>query len=175
MRTGWTPVAAVGAEAILPVMMLALALAAAIQEPPPPPITVLGRGRAVEVADARVVDGHLWLPLDALPTVSGFTHKPEGICAGELCIPVPPDAAWVRETDGGPAIDVTAFADHVGQAWVAGPRQRAFSFAPVPALRASGLGAGLAPDFELPDREGRPVRLSDLRGKKVLLLTWASW
>ena len=34
---------------------------------------------------------------------------------------------------------------------------------------------GLAPDFELPARDGRPVRLSDFRAKKVLLLTWASW
>ncbi len=33
----------------------------------------------------------------------------------------------------------------------------------------------LAPDFALPDREGRTVRLSDFRGKRVLLLTWASW
>ncbi|MCZ6597977.1 MAG: redoxin domain-containing protein [Planctomycetota bacterium] len=33
----------------------------------------------------------------------------------------------------------------------------------------------LAPDFALPDRHGNLVRLSDFRGKKVLLYTWASW
>ena len=27
----------------------------------------------------------------------------------------------------------------------------------------------------MPDRKGRPVRLSQVRGKKVLLGTWASW
>ena len=32
-----------------------------------------------------------------------------------------------------------------------------------------------APDFELKDRDGNVVRLSDFRGKKVLLVTWASW
>jgi hypothetical protein len=36
--------------------------------------------------------------------------------------------------------------------------------------------AGLeAPDFTLPDLAGTPHSLSDLRGKKVFLSTWASW
>lgn len=33
----------------------------------------------------------------------------------------------------------------------------------------------LAPDFELADFNGRTVRLSDLRGKPVLLNFWATW
>jgi cytochrome oxidase Cu insertion factor (SCO1/SenC/PrrC family) len=36
--------------------------------------------------------------------------------------------------------------------------------------------AGLtAPDFTLPDIAGTPHTLSQLRGKKVFLSTWASW
>mgnify|MGYP000533657308 FL=1 len=45
----------------------------------------------------------------------------------------------------------------------------------MPVKRQSFIRGGMAPDFELNDREGNPVRLSDFRGKKVLLLTWASW
>ncbi|USK48487.1 TlpA family protein disulfide reductase [Bacillus sp. CMF12] len=39
-----------------------------------------------------------------------------------------------------------------------------------------GLEKGnLAPDFELSDMEGNPVKLSDYRGKAVLLNFWATW
>jgi peroxiredoxin len=35
--------------------------------------------------------------------------------------------------------------------------------------------AALAPDPVLLDMESQPVRLSDFRGKKIVLFTWASW
>jgi thiol-disulfide isomerase/thioredoxin len=46
--------------------------------------------------------------------------------------------------------------------------------------RASGVGKGqlvgsLAPDFELPALDGKPLKLSDLRGKAVLLNFWATY
>jgi hypothetical protein len=44
-----------------------------------------------------------------------------------------------------------------------------------PAQRASALASLEAPDFELPDLDGKLHRLSDYRGKKVFLATWASW
>ena len=35
--------------------------------------------------------------------------------------------------------------------------------------------ADLAPDFELPDLQGNPLKLSSLRGKYVVLDFWGSW
>jgi peroxiredoxin len=35
--------------------------------------------------------------------------------------------------------------------------------------------AGIAPDFTLPDLEGRLHSLRDYRGRKVFLCSWASW
>lgn len=42
-------------------------------------------------------------------------------------------------------------------------------------LRRAALASLQAPDFELPDLDGKMHRLSDYRGKKVLLAAWASW
>jgi cytochrome c biogenesis protein CcmG/thiol:disulfide interchange protein DsbE len=49
------------------------------------------------------------------------------------------------------------------------------------AQEGGGAGEGspgstaMAPDFALPDLEGRTVRLSDFRGKAVLIDFWATW
>jgi len=41
--------------------------------------------------------------------------------------------------------------------------------------RAARLASLEAPDFSLPDLSGRLHSLSDQRGKKTLLIAWASW
>ena len=43
------------------------------------------------------------------------------------------------------------------------------------AERAAALASLQAPDFTLPDLSGRPHSLSAERGKKVLLVAYASW
>lgn len=49
--------------------------------------------------------------------------------------------------------------------------------APVqPAAREEGIEKGnLAPEIDLLTPEGKPVKLSDLRGKKVIVNLWATW
>jgi len=113
-------------------------------------------------------DGLLVSPADA-ERVSGWTLKPEGMCRDELCVPLPADARR------GGKIDLAAFwqvlghpvlADQSADVWVLGTGSES---------RASALAGLEAPDFTLPDLAGVPHRLSDLRGKKVFLTTWASW
>jgi hypothetical protein len=41
--------------------------------------------------------------------------------------------------------------------------------------RAKALKTLNAPDFTLPDLDGKMHSLSDYRGKRVFLTTWSSW
>ena len=50
-----------------------------------------------------------------------------------------------------------------------------WSFGELPVKRTAFLESARAPDFTLQDRDGNDVRLSDFLGKKVLIVTWASW
>ena len=71
--------------------------------------------------------------------------------------------------------NLTAFAGKVGQKVVTDAGARVWSFGEIPVLRGEFLSSRVAPDFAVPDRRGRTVRLSDFRGKKALVITWASW
>ena len=90
------------------------------------------------------------------------------VCRGAQCIPIPPGAIWTE----GDSFSLGAFAAHRGQGQARDEARDVWAFGPA---AAPPFAAAEAPDFELPDFEGRLHRLSDYRGKKVLLMTWASW
>ena len=117
---------------------------------------------------AEATDG-LWLSATDANRVTGWTLKPEGMCRGDVCVPLPPSAAIAGRVDlaafwrilGAPAVG-----DAKGEVWSLGSAAEEHN------LALAGL---VAPDFTLPDLAGKPHTLSTLRGKKVFLSTWASW
>ena len=102
-----------------------------------------------------------------LPRINEFELKPQGACRADLCIPVPKD---LRR---GEWFNLTGFARRVRQTYLSD--QAVWSFGEIPVVRGDFYRSRIAPDFAVPDRHGRIVRLSGFRGKKVLALTWASW
>lgn len=113
--------------------------------------------------------GGLLLTPDDTERVTGWTLKPEGMCQAELCVPLTPamkqderiDAAAFWRHLGNPVAS-----DRAGETWVLGTG---------PDQRNQALAGLQAPDFALPDLHGKIHRLSDYRGQKVFLTTWASW
>lgn len=134
--------------------------------------TLLYDDRAVSLDRVRTDAANpakLWVLTRDLPRINEFELKPEGACRADLCIPVP------KTMVNGEYFDFSAFAKLTGQAEVGDTTSRVWSYGEMPVLRGSFLESRVAPDFAVPDRQGRAVKLSDFRGKKVLVVTWASW
>ena len=138
--------------------------------------TLLYGARETEMAGATADHDRLWIPREDLEPATGWTAKPEGLCRGETCVPVP--AARKADWFDGDArrLDFAAFAAHLGHAVARDAERGIWSFGP-PAGRdaASISGPVTAPDVQLPDLDGTLHALSEYRGKKVLLHCWASW
>ena len=131
--------------------------------------TVLYGDRRITVDAAESIDtgDALWIDTQDLPRINGFALEPHGACRGDVCVPLP------REMTRGRLFNLSAFAAHTGQAIAFAPDAHVWSFSDMPA--GGGGRSRLAPDFEVPDRLGRPVHLAGFRGKKALVVTWASW
>jgi hypothetical protein len=133
---------------------------------------VLYQGNTITLSAAGKGDG-LLVKAEDLTRINGFELKQEGACYADICVPVPKEL--LIEQDGTEWFDLTAFADLIGQPYVADLEARVWSFAEIPAKRESMMVDAMAPDFEVVDREGRVVRMADLKGKKALIVTWSSW
>ena len=101
----------------------------------------------------------------------GWKLAPEGLCRGSVCIPVRDRAALVRS--GG--LDLAALAALLDRPLALDAAERVAALGESAGDRASALQTLEAPDFTLPDLSGRMHTLSDHRGKKVLLIAYASW
>ncbi len=119
----------------------------------------------------------LWLDAAELKRLAGWELKPEGICRGDLCVPIPPgrESEFASKRDGASWLNFTALADLMDKPWAGDPKHRVWYFGAQAADRGNALRSLKAPDFELPDLDGKLHRLSDYRGMKILLLAWASW
>jgi hypothetical protein len=139
--------------------------------------TILYGGGETTVAGATASGGSLRVPTGDLERATGWELKPQGLCQGETCVPIPANRKneWLGED--GKSLDFTAFAAHLGQPVVRDADHAAWSFGPPlrSAGGAQGSGPVLAPDFTLPDLDGKLHSLSAYKGRKVFLFSWASW
>lgn len=140
--------------------------------------TIIYDGKVTAVNSAPgTVSSDLWITLADLKSATRFENKPKGICRDELCFPLPKARKSVFLKPQGKItwFNLSEFARLVRQPVAFDSEQSVWFFGPR-ADEQNGYVATLkAPDFKLPDMNGKLHSLSDFRGKKVLLLTWASW
>jgi hypothetical protein len=107
------------------------------------------------------------LSADEFDAATGWACRPEGMCKGDTCVPVP------GAVDANGRLDVETVAGRLGMALVADDEAGVWALGPESGRRA--LTTAAVPDIELPDVDGNPFTLSALHGRKVLLVAWASW
>ena len=107
---------------------------------------------------------------DEFTARTGWTVKPEGACKAEVCVPLP---GAVMGADG--RLDAQVIAERLGMPLVADEANRLWSLGPETAVTGRALTTAVSPDLTLPTATGEPFSLASLRGKKVVLVAWASW
>ena len=139
--------------------------------------SVIYDGVATEVTASPESSNDLWITMKDLKRATGFVVKPQGVCRDQLCFPLPAKrkAEFVSKRGAVSWFNLTAFAALVKQPIARDEKNGTWYFGKREDERGAHMASLKAPNFTLPDINGKLHSLSDYRGKKVLLVTWASW
>ena len=160
-------------------LLLSMALSAVAE---PNRRTIIYDGAVTEVAAPPAAltvsnPADLWITLADLTRATRFELKPKGVCRDELCFPLPKarQQAFLKKQGKVTWFNLSEFARLVRQPVASDAEHATWFFGPRADEQNGYLTTLQAPDFKLPDMNGKLHALADFRGKKVLLLTWASW
>lgn len=134
--------------------------------------TVLYQGRTITLNETKN-DTDLLINPNDLKRVNGFELKPEGACYGEICVPLSDQI--LQTVNGEKLFNLTAFSRLLDQPYVRDLGTAVWSFSEIPVKRKNMMVDAMAPDFSVTDRRGQVINMSDLKGKKALIVTWSSW
>jgi hypothetical protein len=119
----------------------------------------------------QVSFGEVGVNADDFARATGWTLKVEGLCKGEICVPVRDSAAM----SNGEAIDIAEFARVTGRNVIIDSDRNVLAMGEQASSRSASMATLDAPNFTLPDINGNLVSLSDFAKRKKLLLAWSSW
>lgn len=141
------------------------------------PATILYQDKVTMIGRALIGKGDLWVSLPDMTACTGWNLKPEGICQDGVCILIPTGrmSTFVQEESEESWFNLSEFARLREQPFARDDIHNIWYFG-TPSEELGGYMDSLtAPDFTLPDSGGNLHSISDFRGKKVLLVCWASW
>lgn len=134
--------------------------------------TLLINGRASELPPGGPGEGP-WAPVNRLSELTGWELKTEGACLGDLCVPLPRGREGEFVRDGW--FNIGALAGYLSQPIALDSEAQAWCVGEAAQDRSAELESLEAPEFTLPDYLGKDHQLHDYRGKKIFLVSWASW
>ncbi len=130
--------------------------------------TILYDDRVTEGINATADGSHLWLTAADMTAATGWKLEPQGLCRGDACVRLQP--TWA---DAKGRVDLAAFTAHMGQSMLRDGD--AVAFGESVSARHDALFSLDAPDFTLPDIDGKLHSIADFRGKKVFMYSWGSY
>jgi len=133
-------------------------------------LTLLDEDSPLQVPAVVDADGVRLSP-DVVQRSLGWRLEAAGLCRGDTCVPVRPERGLLRD-DG---LDLRALASLLERPLALDVDEHIACLGASAARRGHRLRSLDAPEFTLPDLGGQPHSLTEHRGRKVLLLAWASW
>jgi hypothetical protein len=132
--------------------------------------TVIDEHDAFEI-EANIAGNRVTISRGTLAATLGWKLEDRGLCRGDACVPI----AGVEGIVGPEGIDLVLLAERLGRPLALDLEHRVAALAAAAQDRGGALASLEAPDFTLPDLSGGMHSLSDHRGKKALLVAYASW
>ena len=138
-------------------------------------ITILANDKTTQITSLKNKES-LWIKSTELKAATGFELKKSGACYDPLniCIPLL-EEGFIQQEKENTWLNMSMLATKLGQACIANEDKTVWSLGLIPEVRKAMLETSIAPNFEMEDIHGDLVRLADCRGKKVLIVTWATW
>lgn len=125
----------------------------------------------VNEVEAQLLDGRALVDDAGLEAALGWQLKPEGLCRGDVCVPVRDGAAIAS----GDRIDLGRVGELLGMASLLDDVAGLLAVSAPAADRGAALKGRVAPDFTLPDLDGDLHSLEEFKDRKRLLIAFASW
>ncbi len=114
-----------------------------------------------------IITGELRASAAEMAARTGWVAKPEGLCKGAMCVPLPGGT-----TD---PLDLELVAQRLGMPVLHDAEHGVHALGPA-TVSGKALDSAEVPDVTLPDLDGNLVSLASFRGrKKVVAFAWASW
>jgi len=112
------------------------------------------------------------LPVAEFADLTGWEAKPEGLCRGEACVPAP---GALTGASNNLVVDVTVAAQKLGMPLVHDAKHNIWALGASTITGRALASAVAAFPSSLIDAMGRTFDFNSLRGRRIIMIAWASW